>query len=387
MVFPGDGEELCPLCVDGCVFGDLVSSKIPRFCAGLVLIPTIKTILGYNTLVRLFHDAVNSRSLGSLDQTSAGNILKRIDSFAVAVHVEGHSVVLNFLRPGIHHIRDFSSGRLSGSLVITVVSVLELRRCNGDLGIGDAASALRDLVGLRLSARSGVHKHFTSCFRTDDRSAVLGSVQSTINCQSTVHIKLGIHQICSSPLRRSTIHSGISNRNQLLSGSRISAPLGLVIDIRFVTGCNAQRSTVCNQHFRTWQECRILVQRCRTGVDGNRNVAVDGQNVIACVQIQSSDHRKSGDSQRHGSDTEVAVHIKSQTVSSTRETLGQRAAVDIEHAAIADEDSACDKRLAAHVNGCIYVFCRSRVEGDWNFNVLDVVLGQREYLLTVIGHT
>ena len=258
---------------------------------------------------------------------------------------------------------------------VGTIAVQQLCGSNGNFGIG--IGILNILIRHRIRCSGDF---YLGTFHAGDRGAAGGGIElSSGSIQDAIHNHLCVNQIC---CRAGIGLAGrIDNRDKLdiaLASSAVAivAPFILIVDIDRVTGAQCAGNTFCNLNFRAGNQSHILIQSDGAAVDLDGNIAVDIQHIIRGT------HRCSTDLHLDGRNGHIAISFHNQAVSASVIALGHIAAGQIEHTATgADERHGGAKGGAGHINGGIAVFLGTGIQGQGNFDVLDIVLAQGENLI------
>ena len=200
-----------------------------------------------------------------------------------------------------------------------------------------------------------------------------------------VHRTIDLNRHVNKVSRRTIVSTPrcIRNRNEhFVGGAGITRPFVCVVDIYIgnVIGI-AQRTdrSLFNNDLGTRQHRNILTQMdCTVIRNIYGNVALDWQFIILGLDGHTSNgHGNRGN--RHHAGT---AHRDNQAVSRTIIPLRYITSSQREHGvAAADERNRSAMRTAVHEDRGITVFSCTRVQGHRNFNVLDIILIQRENAL------
>ena len=211
------------------------------------------------------------------------------------------------------------------------------------------------------------------------RTACSG-VNITCRCiDRAIDHDFGIHKICI----RSCIISAwsIAYRNKLLiTRSGIITPFVCIVNIDVVTFAKCTFCIFTDDDFRTGEECNILIDRDITGYHFNRHVILNTQLIVLGVDAGGTD------SHIDGGNGYIAISRDHQAVGVFVIILDNVAVCQVEHSSTLC--NKCNRRteiLFRHENRGIRVFRRSGPDSQRNLDVLEIILGKREYSVIHIG--
>ena len=167
--------------------------------------------------------------------------------------------------------------------------------------------------------------------------------------------------------------------SSLRSTVSTAVPLIAVICNNLMAIGDLDKCTGGNGNNRTRQQRNILLNGCRAAVNIHSNITVQRQDKICGVNCigRTNFHRNAG--QRC-----TAVEVNNQTVGSAVVFFNRiRPGTHSKHTISANKVKALVEVSTGHINCSIGFLSRTTINGQRNFNVLYIVLRQREYFIAL----
>jgi len=219
-------------------------------------------------------------------------------------------------------------------------------------------------------------------FHAGNRSAAISRENVTVRgVHHAIPLDLRINQISFGTVV--VLARGISDRNQLVRSRRTNILIPLIhivnIDLEACSKLTSGRSA--NFNHRARQQRNILAHGDRAAVHLNREIAVHGQHIVLGVQAGCANlHADAVNAHR------AVVDLDDHAVSSAIVLLYDFARRQVEHrVAGTDEADGRTEGRRGHVNRRVAVFRRTGLQRQRNFNVLHIILSQREYTILHTG--
>ena len=251
----------------------------------------------------------------------------------------------------------------------SVVGDFPIFVCGQGQGNFYVTGTLNELIRYFLSTVCDLNVTVTGNLRT-----ACGGVNITIGCiNGTIDNDLGIYEIRFGSGIRSA--GSIAYRNKLhITRSGILTPFVCIVNIDVVTFAKCTFCIFTDDDFRTGEECNILIDRDITGYHFNRHVILNTQLIVLGVDAGCTNGHIDG------GNGYVTISRDHQSVGGFIVILDNVAVCQVEHRTAAC--NKCNRRAeisAGHVYRGIRVFRRAGPDGQRNFNVLEIILGKREY--------
>ena len=263
---------------------------------------------------------------------------------------------------------------VSCGFFVCAIGVLQLSRGDRNLNI---TCSLNQLMGYSL--RSSLHLDLTAVGTIN-----IGTTGSGVNIarrciNRTVDFDCCINQICL--CAGIVLTRCIGNGDQdFIIRSAIIGPFIHIVKISTASAIQCAGGSFSYDDFRSRQECHILFQNNGSLFHIYCNITVDGQFKVFRVDGRCT-HTHVNRSQ-----FQISICFYHQAVCITVITFYNISGRQIEHSsACCNKCHSRRKICAGHVNsGTGILFC-SRIERHGHFNILDIVLTQREYAVFHLG--
>ena len=362
-----------------------------QFCAALICVQ----IFADCALPVLFHTGRGAGRFGFIVIFKRMVRIYRIPIFdhhiaCLAICISGIAILSAAFR---HGVADFShdlmmmpctiffivvygrSGFHSGSLKICTVRVAQLRGGNCEFL---AVTATVVLISCCLGSRSALLNILTGTALGANVCTACSRINSTDRSKSTVYIDLCISKIGIRAIVR--LAGSICYRFELARTPNkvIGSPFIGIININVLSARHGKTGAFGNIHLNTCQKRSILIDGNTTGINVYGNVVRYRKNITCGVDAHS------GKLQRQSVQFRLAIYRKNKTVGAFIIILCKTAGLDIEHSATTNKVYSCGVCCTHGIYTAEHLFCRTGIQSERYFNILNEVLGKREHLISHI---